>query len=60
MMVNINQGEYLASGGQGAGVVVVVHSGTRMPFPEDEGLLARPNRLSAFEITRVRIERWGK
>ena len=55
LLVNINQAEYLTDGNQGAGAVVAVHPATRMPFPEDEGLLARPNRLTTFELTQVRI-----
>ena len=51
----INQAEYLASGSQGAGVVMVVHPKERMPFPEDEGMLAKPGRLTAVEIKKVVI-----
>ena len=53
LMLNINQDEYLETNNQGAGAVVVIHPAKRMPFPEDEGLLAKPHRMTSFELTQV-------
>ena len=53
LMLNINQDEYLETNNQGAGAVVVIHPANRMPFPEDEGLLAKQNQMTSFDLTRV-------
>ena len=53
-MLNINQDEYLETNNQGAGAVVVIHPANRMPFPEDEGLLAKQNLMTSFEFKKVR------
>ena len=53
LLLNLNQDEYLSSNSHGAGVVIVVHPATRMPFPEDEGFFASPNTLTTIEIGQV-------
>ena len=53
MVLNINQDEYIEKFGQAAGVRVLVHSQAKMPFPEDEGLLARTGQLTSVSIVKV-------
>lgn len=47
------QYEYLPMVGQSAGVVIVVHDPDRMPFPEDEGILAVPGTEVDVSIKQV-------
>ena len=39
--------------GDTAGVVVVVHKNTEMPFPEEEGVFALPGRSTDIAISMV-------
>ena len=53
MVVNIGQDEYTATLGESAGARVIVHPPHHMPFPEDEGFLAKPGRLTSVGVTKV-------
>ena len=53
--MNVGQDEYIRSVGKQAGAVVVVHDQTRMPFPEDEGILAVPGHVTSVGIRKVCI-----
>ena len=53
MTLNLGQAEYIQGVSQTAGVVVVVHSHRKMPFPEDEGVFAHPGKLTSIGITKV-------
>ena len=53
MVINIDQGDYVNALTQGAGVRLVVHPQHRMPFPQDEGILASPGRLTSIGIRQV-------
>ena len=53
MVLNIMQDEYIESQGAEAGARVVVHDQTRVPFPEDEGSLARTGMLTSIGLQRV-------
>ena len=54
-MINVGQHEYIESVGKQAGAVAVVHDQTRMPFPEDEGILAVPGHVTSVGIRKVCI-----
>ena len=51
--MDIVQHEYIPDVGQSAGAVVVVHNSDVMPFPEDEGILALPGRMTNVAFRRV-------
>ena len=53
VVLDIGQQEYIQDVGQSAGAVVVVHNSDQMPFPEDEGILALPGRLTNVAMRRV-------
>ena len=53
MVVNIGQDEYTDLLGEEAGARVVVHSQNRMPFPEDEGFVAKPGKLTSVGLRKV-------
>ena len=53
MVVNIGQDEYTDQFGEEAGARVVVHPQDRMPFPEDEGVLAKPGLLTSIGVKKV-------
>ena len=55
LILNINQNEYLTEGGDTAGLRMVVHPQTRMPFPEDEGITVSPGRATSVAIKQVNI-----
>ena len=57
LVLNIGQHEYIPNLIDGAGAVVVVHPSSLMPFPADQGVLARPGRLTSVGITQVIVER---
>ena len=52
-MVNIDQAEYTDRFGEEAGVRVVLHPQDKMPFPEDDGVLARPGMLTSVGVRKV-------
>ena len=52
-MLNINQDEYITTGNDAAGARIVIHSQDKMPYPEDEGLLAKPGQLTSVHISQV-------
>ena len=53
VVLDIGQYEYIPDVGEAAGAVVVVHDPDDMPFPEDEGILALPGRLTYVGIRKV-------
>jgi hypothetical protein len=53
VIVNINQDEYTELLGEEAGARVVVHPQYRMPFPEDEGFVAKPGKLTSVGMRKV-------
>ena len=53
-MVNVGQAEYTDLLGESAGARVVVHSQNHMPFPEDEGFLAKPGILTSAALKMVK------
>ena len=53
IVLNIGQYEYIPDVGEAAGAVVVVHDSDDMPFPEDEGILALPGKLTSVGIKKV-------
>ena len=53
MTFNIDQDDYQPDLAQTAGVRVVVHDQTRMPFPEDEGMSVPPGQISFIGIRKV-------
>ena len=53
MVVNIGQDEYTDLLGEEAGARVVVHPQNRMPFPEDEGFVAKPGKLTSVGLRKV-------
>ena len=57
MVLNIDQDEYVEKMGQEAGVRVVVHHQDKMPFPEDEGVMAKPGLLTSIGIRKVTYEK---
>ena len=59
VLLNIGQNEYIEGITESAGAVVVVHDQSRMPFPEDEGVLASPGHVTSISITRVDVSRLG-
>ena len=54
MTVNINQNEYIEEAGDTAGIRLVVHPQTRMPFPEDEGITVSPGHSTSIGVRQVR------
>ena len=50
IVMDIGQYEYLPEVGEAAGTVVVVHGTDQMPFPEDEGVVLPPGKLSMIGI----------
>ena len=55
MIVNIGQYEYTDLLGESAGARVVIHAQKHMPFPEDEGFVAKPGKLTSVGVRKVRI-----
>lgn len=53
LILNIDQSEYLPHLTDAAGVRVVVHPQERMPFPQDEGVVAAPATLTSIGIRQV-------
>ena len=53
VIVNIGQDYYTDTLGESAGARVVVHPQNHMPFPEDEGFVAKPGKLTSAGITKV-------
>ena len=54
LTLNIDQQEYAEGIAQVAGAVVVVHNQGKMPFPEDEGVFAKPGRLTSIGVNKVK------
>lgn len=50
---NTDQDEYIGNLAESVGVRVVVHSQSRMPFPEDEGIAAGTGMYTFIGITKV-------
>ena len=53
VILNINQDEYIATGNDVAGAIVVIHSQDKMPYPEDEGILCKTGMLTSIHVSRV-------
>ena len=53
MIMNIEQDQYLGDMTDAAGIRLVVHPQTRMPFPEDEGISIGPGRLTSVGLKMV-------
>lgn len=53
VVLNIDQDEYTQKFGEEAGVRVLIHSQAKMPFPEDEGIMARTGYVTSVGITQV-------
>ena len=53
VVLNIDQEEYVMQLGKEAGARAVVHSQDKMPFPEDEGILAKPGYMTSIGISQV-------
>ena len=53
LVVDIRQWEYLPHLTDAAGIRVVVHPQERMPFPQDEGIVAAPAMLTSIGIRQV-------
>ena len=53
MIVNIDQANYVKDAGETAGIRLVVHTGDRMPFPEDEGITVSPGHSSSIGLQKV-------
>jgi len=53
MIINIDQSNYLKDAGDTAGIRMVVHNGTRIPFPEDEGITVSPGHSTSVGIHKV-------
>ncbi len=51
----IEQDEYIAELSDAAGVRVVIHNQTQMPFPEDEGFTISPGSQANMGLERVSI-----
>ena len=55
MILNIDQANYVKDAGETAGIRLVVHSGDRMPFPEDEGTTVSPGHSTSIGLQKVSI-----
>lgn len=55
MIINIGQGNYVKDAGDTAGIRMVVHTGTRMPFPEDEGITISPGHSTSIGLQKVEL-----
>jgi len=53
MIVNIDQSNYVKDAGETAGIRLVVHTGDRMPFPEDEGITVSPGHSTSIGLQKV-------
>ena len=53
LILNIDQEEYVPEVGESAGVRVVVHPQSRMPFPQDEGIVVGPGVLTSIGLRQV-------
>ena len=53
LVIDISQTEYLPHVTDAAGVRVIVHPQERMPFPQDEGIIAAPATLTSIAVRQV-------
>ena len=53
LILNIDQDEYVRQVVDTAGVRLVVHPQSRMPFPEDEGVTVSPGRSTSIGLKQV-------
>ncbi len=53
VMMNIDQDEYVPWGNEAAGVRIVVHDQSNMPYPDDLGILGKTGMLTSIHISRV-------
>ena len=54
------QDEYIEQAGDTAGVRLVVHPPSRMPFPEDEGVSVSPGQITAVGLKQVSAHCYAK
>jgi hypothetical protein len=54
LIFNIMQDEYISYFTEGAGIRVVVHDQSEMPFPEYKAVAVSPGRLTYIGATSVR------
>ncbi|ELU13553.1 hypothetical protein CAPTEDRAFT_63286, partial [Capitella teleta] len=57
MIINIDQDDYVKEVGDTAGIRMVAHPQTRMPFPEDEGITVSPGHSTSIGLRQVQIGR---
>ena len=57
MTFNTDQDEYIGDLAESVGVRVVVHSQSSMPFPEDEGIAAKPGMYTLIGLTKVKYSK---
>ena len=55
MKLFVEQFEYLKSVSDAAGVRLVVHNQTSMPFPEDDGISISPGTKTSVGLRRVSV-----
>lgn len=53
--LNVGTAEYLSTGENAAGIRVVLHDQSKMPFPDDDGYLGRPGTLLSMGIKKVPV-----
>lgn len=53
MIINIDQDDYVKEVGDTAGIRMVTHPQTRMPFPEDEGITISPGHSTSIGLRQV-------
>lgn len=54
--INIGEQEYVKTIGGPAGAMVVIHPYKSMPYPEDQGVLAKPGELVAIAVRKVNFK----
>ena len=54
-MFNTDQDEYVGDLTEGAGIRVVVHNQTEMPFPEDQSIAVSPGTLTYIGASLVSL-----
>ena len=53
LTVNVGVDEYFATASTASGVLLLIHSQDRMPFPSDEGLIAQPGSILSVGVVKV-------
>ena len=55
MIFNTDQDEYIGDLTEGAGIRVIVHNQTDMPFPEDQSIAVSPGMLTYIGASLVSL-----